>query len=204
MHLDDHCHDVTGVGIAQSVQWLDDGAWFESQQRRERVFSSPKRPDRLLGPSFQWLPGLKRREHNAEHTPPSSTEVKNEWGHGTMTWTGTFTVFMVFAWFSEYIQGLFSWIGLCNRVAVFSVRRSSLFLLLRAVIPKTLGLRFRIELGHVDLYLYFCLSCCGRVMDWPRGHWERSRFEWGYGSKESKKPVIPPDISSGTCLQEIE
>jgi hypothetical protein len=47
--------------------------------------SSPPRPDRLLRPTqptIQWAPGalslgVKRPGHEADHSPPSSAEVKN-------------------------------------------------------------------------------------------------------------------------------
>jgi hypothetical protein len=53
----------------------------------ERDFSSPK-PSRSAvrppKPPIQWVPwavcpGVKRREREVNHSPPSITEVKNEW-----------------------------------------------------------------------------------------------------------------------------
>ena len=52
----------------------------------KKVFSSPKRPNRLWGPpsllfnSYRCsFPGIKRLEHEAEHSPSSISEVYNEW-----------------------------------------------------------------------------------------------------------------------------
>jgi len=43
--------------------------------------SSPKPPDQLWGiPS---LPGVKHLVHEANHTPPGSAKVKNEWNYTT-------------------------------------------------------------------------------------------------------------------------
>jgi hypothetical protein len=44
-------------------------------------FSSPPRPHRLWGPPIQWMPGapslsVKRPAREADHSPPSSVEVK--------------------------------------------------------------------------------------------------------------------------------
>jgi hypothetical protein len=65
--------DDQGIGIRVSV--------------RSRIFSSPRRPDRLWGPSnllyneyrgfFLW--GVKRPGSEADHYPPASAEVKKIW-----------------------------------------------------------------------------------------------------------------------------
>jgi hypothetical protein len=50
-----------------------------------RIFSSPRRPDRLLGPpNLQWVPGalspgVKWLGREDDHSPPTSAEVKKMW-----------------------------------------------------------------------------------------------------------------------------
>jgi hypothetical protein len=52
-------------------------------------FSLPPRPRTALGPNqppIQWIPGalslaVKRPGREADHSPPSSAEVKNEWSY---------------------------------------------------------------------------------------------------------------------------
>jgi hypothetical protein len=52
-----------------------------------RIFSSPNRPDRLWGatqPPIEWVQGalsprIKRPGREAEHSPPTSAEVKKIW-----------------------------------------------------------------------------------------------------------------------------
>jgi hypothetical protein len=63
-------------------------------------FSSPPRPDRLLGPLslIQWVPGggsyfrVKRPGREAEYPPLSSSKVKNAWNHTSTpqysSWSG--------------------------------------------------------------------------------------------------------------------
>jgi hypothetical protein len=50
--------------------------------RGKRVVCTPQRPDRLWDPP-SFLPnvywGLKRQRREADHSPPSSAEVKNGW-----------------------------------------------------------------------------------------------------------------------------
>jgi hypothetical protein len=51
---------------------------FDSQRGKIFLFCIASRP--TLGPtqpSIQWLPGVKRPGREADHTPPSSVEVKN-------------------------------------------------------------------------------------------------------------------------------
>jgi hypothetical protein len=48
-----------------------------------RIHSSPQRPDRLWGP-IQWVPGtlspvVKRQGREADHSPPTISEVKKMW-----------------------------------------------------------------------------------------------------------------------------
>ena len=65
---------------------LGNGALRGSNSRwRTRLFSSPKRPGRILGPrsllfneNRDSFPGVKRPVCDADPSPPSSTEVKNE------------------------------------------------------------------------------------------------------------------------------
>jgi hypothetical protein len=68
---------TTGYGLDgwEVIVWVPVGA---------RSFSSPGHPDRLWGPPFQWglgdlSPGVKRPGNEADHSPPSSAEVKNAW-----------------------------------------------------------------------------------------------------------------------------
>jgi hypothetical protein len=47
-----------------------------------RIFCPPRRPDRLWGstqPPIQWVPGVKRQGREADHSPPTSAEVKKMW-----------------------------------------------------------------------------------------------------------------------------
>jgi len=53
-----------------------------------RFSSSPKHPDQLRGPSsllldgqYSSFPGVKWQGHEANHSPPSGAEVKNEWSY---------------------------------------------------------------------------------------------------------------------------
>ena len=71
------------VGVA-SRQWLGtDEKWFHARQEQE-MFSSAKRTDGRYSPpnlhcigTGDFVPGLKRSEREAEHSPPSSAEVNN-------------------------------------------------------------------------------------------------------------------------------
>jgi hypothetical protein len=81
----------TSTWILRSSKYsveLRDGWWGGSSPGRGwEFFSSPPRSDRLWGPpsllskGHQWVfPwGVKRRKHEADHSPPSSAEVKNAW-----------------------------------------------------------------------------------------------------------------------------
>jgi hypothetical protein len=73
-----------------------------------KTFPLSKCPDLLRGPpSFQFhgywgsSPGAKGPRSQADQSPPSSADVKNEWHclskppHASMAWTGT-TVFLTF------------------------------------------------------------------------------------------------------------
>jgi hypothetical protein len=46
-----------------------------------RIFSYPRRPDRLWGPmgTGGFSPGVKRQGREADHSPPTSAEVKKMW-----------------------------------------------------------------------------------------------------------------------------
>jgi hypothetical protein len=75
--------------VARSGLALDyglDGRWFESRQKLGIfLFTTVSRP--TLGPTqppIQWIPGalslgVKRPGREANHSPPSSAEVKNAW-----------------------------------------------------------------------------------------------------------------------------
>jgi hypothetical protein len=79
--------------IAQSVQRWATGRTtgvlgFDSRWRLGIfLFTTASRTD--LGPTqppIQWVPwalslGVKRPKHEADHSPPSSAEVKNEWSY---------------------------------------------------------------------------------------------------------------------------
>jgi hypothetical protein len=46
------------------------------------IFTSPRRPDRLwesTQPPMQRVPGVKRSEREADHSPTTNTEVKKTW-----------------------------------------------------------------------------------------------------------------------------
>jgi hypothetical protein len=60
------------VGIA-SGYWLDDRVVEVRVPVGSRIFTSPRRPDRL------WGPGVNRRGREADHSPPPSAEVKKMW-----------------------------------------------------------------------------------------------------------------------------
>jgi len=77
-----------------------DGPGFKSLYSK-RFFSSQKRPDRLRDPPSLLFsayrgsfPGVKRPGPEVNYSPPSSTEVKNEWVYTSsplyafMAWTG--------------------------------------------------------------------------------------------------------------------
>ena len=75
----------------QCSRYRLDGLGFEPQ-RWEEMSSSPKNTERLRGtthPPIQQVPGLfpgvgglaKRSCHDVDLSPPSSAEVKNEWGY---------------------------------------------------------------------------------------------------------------------------
>jgi hypothetical protein len=71
----------SSVGIATGY-WLDHRGSIRG--RDKKFFSTPERSDRLWGPvsypmgtGGSLLPGVKRQGREADHTPPSSAEVKN-------------------------------------------------------------------------------------------------------------------------------
>jgi hypothetical protein len=61
----------------------------------DRIFFFATESTPILGPTqphTQWLPGalasgVKRPEHEADHRPPSSAEVKNAWSYKSITST---------------------------------------------------------------------------------------------------------------------
>jgi hypothetical protein len=74
------------VGIATSYG-LDDRAVGVRVPVVSRIFSSPRRPDRLLGPRnllsnvYRGLfpRGRKRPGRETDHSPPASAKVKKRW-----------------------------------------------------------------------------------------------------------------------------
>jgi hypothetical protein len=84
--------------MGQSVQQLGYGlcdrrsmVQFPARGGGWEFFSSPPRPERLWGPlsllfnayRLFFSPGVKRPGREADHSPPSSDEVKNEWSYTT-------------------------------------------------------------------------------------------------------------------------
>jgi hypothetical protein len=71
----------SGVGIATSYG-LDDRVVRAQVPVGVRIFTSPRHPDRLWGPpnflsnGYRWL---SPRGREADHTPPTSAEVKKMW-----------------------------------------------------------------------------------------------------------------------------
>jgi hypothetical protein len=72
----------SAVGIA-TCNGLDDRGVGVQVPIGSRIFSSPSRPDRLWGPIQRvpgaLSPGVKRPGHEADHSPPTSAEVKKMW-----------------------------------------------------------------------------------------------------------------------------
>jgi hypothetical protein len=88
-----------GAGVVQLVQWRAREPQFNSQQGQEIfLFSTASRL--ALKPTqhpIQWVLGelslgIKWLEHEADHSPPSSTEVKNTGAipplHHMSSWCG--------------------------------------------------------------------------------------------------------------------
>jgi len=86
--------------MVQSVQWLVYGLVFPYPGAA--YDPTPKCPDRLREPpTFLYrmqrevFPSVKQPEREADHSPPSNAEVKNEWSFGSLpyafiTSTGTY------------------------------------------------------------------------------------------------------------------
>jgi hypothetical protein len=78
--------EMAGVGIATGYG-LDEGGIRVRVPVGSRIFSSPRRPDRLRGQpnllsnGYRGLfpPGVKRQGREADHSPPRSAEVKKMW-----------------------------------------------------------------------------------------------------------------------------
>jgi hypothetical protein len=77
----------SSVGIA-SIYWLDDWGIGVRVPVISRIFSYPRRPDRLWGPpnllsngyrGAVLSPRVKRQGREADHSPPTSAEVKKMW-----------------------------------------------------------------------------------------------------------------------------
>jgi hypothetical protein len=77
------------AGMAQSVYWLVYGMYdrgsIPGRDKDVFLFSTESRPAlRPTQPPIQWEPGtlllgVKRPVREADHSPPSSTEVKKTW-----------------------------------------------------------------------------------------------------------------------------
>jgi hypothetical protein len=88
-------------GMAVGYEWMIGGS---IPGRGCEFFSPPPRPDRLWGstqPRIQWVPGtislgVKRPGREADHSPPSSAEVKNAWSYISvfMLWFSVFQSFL--------------------------------------------------------------------------------------------------------------
>jgi hypothetical protein len=74
------------VGIATGYGLDERGVGFRVPEE-SRIFSSPRHPDRLWVPLSlisngyrrPFLPGVKRQGCEADHSPPTSVEVKKMW-----------------------------------------------------------------------------------------------------------------------------
>jgi hypothetical protein len=71
----------SSVGIATGYGLDDQGdGRFESQMGKNFHLSISSRP--ALGstqPPIKWVPGVERQGHEADHSPPTSAEVKKMW-----------------------------------------------------------------------------------------------------------------------------
>jgi hypothetical protein len=72
----------SSVGIATGYGMDDRGVGVRVPVE-SRIFTSRYRPARLWGP-IQWVlkalsPGLKRPGHDADQSPPTSSEIKKTW-----------------------------------------------------------------------------------------------------------------------------
>jgi hypothetical protein len=75
------------LGAVALGHWLDDRGFDSRQGLGIFLFTTASRP--VLGPTqppIQWTPGalsvgVKRPGREADHSPPSSVEVKNEWSY---------------------------------------------------------------------------------------------------------------------------
>jgi hypothetical protein len=77
----------SSVGI-ETVYGQDDRGVGVRVPVRPRIFSSPRRPDWLWGPpnllsTGALSPGVKRLGREADHSPPTNTEVKKMWIYTT-------------------------------------------------------------------------------------------------------------------------
>jgi hypothetical protein len=70
--------------------WLDDRGVGVRVLVRSRIYSSPCRPDWLWSstqPPLQWVPRVKRPRQEADHSRPTSAEVKKIWVYTSLPHT---------------------------------------------------------------------------------------------------------------------
>jgi hypothetical protein len=68
----------SSVGIATGYGLNDRGVRVQVPIGA-RMLSSPYLPVLYWGPPIQWIPGVKRPEREADHSPPTNAEVKKTW-----------------------------------------------------------------------------------------------------------------------------
>jgi hypothetical protein len=74
------------VGIATGYRLYDRGvgeSGFESGWVKNFLFTSSRPALGSTQPPIQWVPGVKRQEREADHSPPASAEVKKTWIHSS-------------------------------------------------------------------------------------------------------------------------
>jgi hypothetical protein len=85
--------------------------------RCKRFFFSPKRRDRMcctVSFPLNWFqvcfPGIKQKHHGLKHSPPSKTEVKNEWSYKS-SWYGLIRTLTFYS--------PFYFVAIANNVIIF-------------------------------------------------------------------------------------
>ena len=74
---------ILGAWITQSVQWLRyalDGPGFKTRNEQE-IFPISKTSKPALGPTHRSFLGVKRPGRDADHSSPTSAEVKDGWSY---------------------------------------------------------------------------------------------------------------------------